>query len=176
MKLVSLISILALMLMVGCRGDDVVTPTETEVPEPTVSVIDIFDGKNIYFELSGITYEGRVVEGVSADEVLVRVTAGHFTGSDMIINVDRIGGTLLADQPEIDTEVLVLIEYALPEADVDDLGVRDMVAIITAVYSNGMCKLRLLGTHDAKGKWVRLTGIYFVHEDTDFESGGYRKR
>ena len=80
----------------GCdNGEDIITETETEGVETTVQVIADYDGDSIYFELAGTTYEGRVVVGVSLNEVLVRLA----DGSEMTINVDHIAGTLIDDHP-----------------------------------------------------------------------------
>ena len=153
----------------GCNKEDIVTPTETEVVEPvepTVPVIDRFDGEDIYFKIGNTFYEGRVVEGVSIDEVLVDVT----NSSDMIINIDRIGGTLIADHPDLeDIDYVILLGNR-------NRGERVVRGPIIAVYSDGMRKIELLTASLLDGTRVRLDSILFVHEDTDFEDGGYLTR
>ena len=142
-------------------------------------VIDRYNSASIYFKIGDTFYERRVVEGVSADEVLVRLA----DGSEMTINVDRIGGTLLADQPDIGSEVFLLPEKVipddLPDPEVDGKLDSTLIATMEAVYSNGMRKLKLLGVWIDVGGRIRFfdtPGIYFVHEDTKFQDGGYVTR
>ena len=116
----------------GCdNGEDIVTPTKTETAvEPTVPVIDHLDGESIYFELAGTTYEGRVVKGVSVNEVEVRLT----DGSDMVINVDRIGGTLVADHPDLNVKAILWSQNE---------GERILTGRVKGVYTDGMCKIEI---------------------------------
>ena len=153
----------------GCgNGDSLVTPTETEivaetkVVEATVQVIDYFDGDSIYFKLGGTIHEGRVVEGVSTDEVLVNLA----DGSEMVINIDRIAGTLIADHPDLGTRVVMLSE---------EEGESELIGKIARVYNDDMRKIKILATTFMNGtsKILDQPRTRFVHEDTDFENGGY---
>ncbi len=149
----------------GCgNGDGPVTPTETETGQvtETVQVVTRYDGDNIYFELDGTFYEGRVVEGVSADEVLVSVS----DGSDMIINVNDIGGTVIADHPDLETKVVLMGDR--------DKGERTLSGQIVSVYDDGVHKIRIHSVFDLEGnkKKLDVSRIRFVHEDADFEDGG----
>ena len=152
----------------GCdNGEDIVTETETEaeteVVETTVQVIADYDGESIYFELAGTTKEGRVVVGVSLNEVLVRLA----DGSEMTINVDRIEGILIADHPDIGTEIVMLGDR--------DKGEETRIGEIEGVYTDGMRKIKLVSVQfiDNTAKKLDVPRIRFVHEDTKFEDGGY---
>ena len=133
----------------GCgKADGPVTPTETEgvstetvVVEPTVRVNENFDGESIYFELGGTTYEGRVVEGVSADEVRVSLADGN----EKVINVDRIAGTLLDDAPDIGRWVVMWGgELGITFFGAGKQRARsEMWGQIVSAYSDGMRKIRL---------------------------------
>ena len=155
---------------VGCgTGDDVVTPTEPEVVEvtevtETVQVITRFDGERIYFEQGGTIYEGRVVEGVSATDVLVRVDDG---GGDMVISAFDIKGTLIADHPDIGIEVVLRGDW--------DKGEKRLSGRIVTVYDNGVRKIKLLTVTLVDNTFEKLDvpRIRFVHEDTDYNDGGY---
>ena len=151
----------------GCgNGDGLVTPTETEVVEVTevTEVTEVYDGDIIYFKQGGIIYEGRVVEGVSADEVLVTLA----DGSEMVIAVDRIGGKRIADHPDIGTVVLM-------QGDRDQ-GEKIVRGEIKGVYTDGMRKIDLLTASLLDGTRVKLDGSRLVHENKDFEDGGYLTR
>ncbi len=149
----------------GCgNGDGPVTPTETETGQvtETVQVVTRYDGDDIYFELDGTFYEGRVVEGVSADEVLVNVS----DGSDMIINVNDIGGTVIADHPDLGVKVKLLGEQG-DEANLTGRIVRG--------YDDGVRKIEIYKVQfrDGTAENLDVSRIRFVHEDADFENGGY---
>ena len=147
----------------GCgNGDGLVTPTE--VVEVTETVVDRYDGDSIYFEQAGTIHEGRVVKGVSATEVLVRLA----DSSEMVIGVDHIAGTLLADHPDLGTSVIMLGDR--------DQGEKIIRGKIEGVYSDGMRKIELLTASLLDGTRVKLDGSRFVDEDTDFEEGGYLTR
>ena len=153
----------------GCdNGEDIVTETETEV----VEVTDRYNGEGIYFKIGDTFYDGRVVEGVSTDEVLVRLA----DGSEMTINLDLIRGTLLADQPDVGTYVFLLVMVVRPDSDPDLFWGQFMRATIEAAYSNGMRKIMFHGCFDKNEKWHDLSGISFVHEDTKWQDGGYLTR
>ena len=152
----------------GCdNGEDIVTETETETE--VVEVTDRYNGEGIYFKIGDTFYDGRVVEGVSTDEVLVRLA----DGSEMTINLDLIRGTLLADQPDVGTQVYLLMMVVRPDSDPDLFRGEFMAATIEAAYSNGMRKIMFHGCFDKNGKWHDLPGISFVHEDTKIQDGGY---
>ena len=152
----------------GCgNGDGLVAPTETEVvSEVAVQVVDRYDGDSIYFELRGTIYEGRVVEGVSADEVMVSVV-GH---SDMVINIDDIGGTLIAAHPDLGVKVMMLGDRTQ--------GEKMLTGRIFAVYDDGVRKIEIhhIKFIDDTREILDDRRIRFVHEDTDFEDGGYLTR
>ena len=148
----------------GCgNGDGLITPTETEMVEVAVQVVDRYDGDSIYFELRGTVYEGLVIEGVSADEVLVEVAGS----SDMVININDIGGTLLADHPDVGVKVKILGDRAQ--------GEKMLTGKITAGYNDDVRKIEIHAIKFIDGRFERLDDrrIRFVHEDTDFEDGGY---
>ena len=150
----------------GCgNGDGLITPTETEVVSEVVQVVERYDGDSIYFELGGTIYEGRVIEGVSADEVLVSV-AGT---SDFLINIDDIGGTLIADHPDLGVKVMMLGERE---------GEKIFHGKITGVYGDNTRKIELFSVEFVGGGGERLDvpRIRFVAKDTDFEDGGYLTR
>ena len=152
----------------GCgNGDGPVTPTETEVVEVTevTEVTDLYDGDIIYFKQAGIIYEGRVVKGVSATEVLVRLA----DSSEMVIGVDHIGGTQIADHPDLEVQVVMLNDLE------DEKLVRFFIGKIVGVYTDGMRKLRFLIVElvDGRGGVLGVPYIRFVDEDTDFKDGGY---
>jgi hypothetical protein len=147
----------------GCGNGDG-TPTETEVvSEVAVQVVDRYDGDSIYFELRGTIYEGLVIEGVSADEVLVSVV-GH---SDMVINIDDIGGTLIADHPDLGVKVKMLGDRTQ--------GEKSLTGKIFAVYNDGVRKIEIhhIQFIDGTRENPDPRRIRFVAKDTDFEDGGY---
>ena len=148
----------------GCgNGDGLITPTETEMVEVAVQVVDRYDGDSIYFELRGTVYEGLVIEGVSENEVLVEVVGS----SDMVISIDDIGGTLLADHPDVGVKVKILGDRAQ--------GEKMLTGKITAGYNDDVRKIEIHAIKFIDGRFERLDDrrIRFVHEDTDFEDGGY---
>ena len=87
-----------LALFTGC-GDEMV-----EEESKTVQVTHRYDGESIYFKIGDTFYEGAVVEGVSEDQVRVLLD----DDSERVININQIGGTLLADDPDIGVRVVVL--------------------------------------------------------------------
>ena len=147
----------------GCGGDEIVSPTGTV---EAVEVTDQYVGDNIYFKVGGTFNEGYVVEGVSANEVKVRLD----DRSTMTISLDRVRGTRLADHSDVEVEVVMLGDRNKNEGlllcrivDVFDDGVRK-IEIITIEFSDG--GREVLG----------VRRIRFVDEDTDFEEGGYLTR
>jgi hypothetical protein len=133
------------------------------VSEVAVQVVDRYDGDSIYFELRGTIYEGLVIEGVSADEVLVDVVGT----SDMVISIDDIGGTLLADHPDVGVKVKMLGDRTQ--------GEKMLTGKIFAVYDDGVCKIEIHAVKFVDDTFERLDDrrIRFVAKDTDFEDGGY---
>ena len=100
-----------------------------------MQVISDYDGDSIYFRQGATIYEGIVVEGVSLDEVLVRLA----DGSEMTINVDLIAGTLIPDHPDIGTRVVMLSNR--------DKGEETRIGEIEGVYTDGMRKIKFLSIH-----------------------------
>ena len=153
----------------GCGSGDGDTPTspvdEPDVvqTEPDVEVTDLYDGDSIIFAMGGVVYEGRVVKGVSEDEVLVRLT----DGSEEVISVDRIDGTLIADHPDLETRVVLLGDR--------DQGEGTLDGEIIAVYNNDLRKIKIFKVEFLDGRFKRLDvpRIRFVHEDTEYNDGGY---
>ena len=143
-------------------GTKVLTYT---VPEPEVEFpkTDRYVGENIIYSQGGSVYEGRVVKGVSEDEILVRLT----NGSEEVIRVARVGGTLIPDHADIGTEVVMLGDRDKDE----DIFLGE----IAAVYDSDVRKIRIhsVFTVQNKKKKLDVPRIHFVHEDTDIEDGGY---
>ena len=152
----------------GCGGDEIVSPTETEVVEVTevTEVTDLYDGDIIYFKQAGIIYEGRVVKGVSATEVLVRLAGS----SEMVIGVAHIGGKRIADHPDLEVEVVILGD--------PDQGESLLLCRIAGVYTDGMRKIKIITIEfrDGRREVLDVPRIRLVHKDTDFEDGGYLTR
>ena len=152
---------------VGCdTGDDVFTPTEPEVVEPTVPVVEVvdrYDGTDILFEEKGIIYEALVIEGVSEDEVLVRLV----DDSREVISVDSIAGTSIDDHPDLEAEVKLMGNQNKDESN--------LTGEIVAVYDNGVRKIEIFAVKFMDGRFERLDvpRIRLVHEDTHFNDGGY---
>ena len=170
----------------GCdNGEDIVTPTETEVVETTGPVISDYDGDSIYFKQGGTIFEGHVLKGVSADEVRVLLD----DRSEIVINVDRIRGTLLPDHPDLGTIVRAYVRFLrrmdgwnlrdwlqqsgrLDELegwlDLEDRQIWGPWGEIIGVYSDGMCKISLDRMHrtDGVGKVVVISPplIAFMRE------------
>ena len=144
----------------GCDGDkNVISPDTTK----GVKVTDQYVGDNIYFKVGGTIYAGYVVEGVSADEVKVRLDDGN----TKTISVDSVRGTRLADHSDVGVEVVMLGDRNKNEklllcriVDVFDDGVRK-IEIITIEFSDG--GREVLG----------VRRIRFVDEDIAFKNGGY---
>jgi hypothetical protein len=144
----------------GCGGDEIVSPTGTVEAE---EVTDQYVGDNIYFKVGGTFNEGYVVEGVSADEVKVRLDDGN----TKTISLDSVRGTRLADHSDVGVEVVMLGDRNKNEklllcriVDVFDDGVRK-IEIITIEFSDG--GREVLG----------VRRIRFVDEDIAFKNGGY---
>lgn len=139
--------------------DDGATVLNYTVPR----VEDRYDGDSIIFEQGGTIYEGRVLEGVSEDEVLVRLT----DGSDEVVNVNDIAGTLIEDHADLEVIVKLLGDR--------DKGEKMRRGIITAVYDNGVRKIEIdaIDFVDGRRGWPDVPPIRFVHEDTHFNDGGY---
>ena len=125
-------------------------------------VITRYDGESIYFKIGNTIYEGSVVEGVSADEVLVELA----DGGEKVINVDRIGGTLIADHPDIGVRVKLLGDR--------DKGESILTGDIAASYSDDMRKIDIFRVKFIDGRLEHPDGlIRFVSEHTEFEDGGF---
>ena len=144
----------------GCGGDEIVSPTGTV---EAVEVTDQYVGDNIYFKVGGTFYEGYVVEGVSADEVKVRLD----DRSTMTISLDRVRGTLLADHSDVGVEVLLLGDRNKNE--------KTLTGIIVDVFDDGMRKIRIyvIQFTDDRPSKRGLSLIRFVDEDIEFKEGGY---
>ena len=138
--------------------DDGATVLNYTVPR----VEDRYDGDSIIVEQGGTIYEGRVLEGVSEDEVLVRLT----DGSDEVVNVNDIAGTLIEDHADLQTPVMLLSGRE---------GENLLRGKIVAVYDNGVRKIEMTRVTFMDGSAKKLDGtrIRFVHEDTEFGDGGY---
>ncbi len=166
--------------MIGCEnGEDVVTDVE-----PPVQVISDYDGDDIYFKRGGTIYEGHVIEGVSVDEVLVSLEGG----GEMVINIDRIGGTLIADHADLGERVVLFfnrdryVSLGIPGEDV-------IVGEIEGVYSDGIRKIRCFGIYSFLDKTFKnrvailldkthesIETIRFAHQASgarDFNDGLY---
>ena len=159
---------------VGCGNGDVVTPTETETETvqitevtetvETLEVTDRYVGDSIIFELFGTVHEGRVVEGVSEDEVRVRMA----DGSEEVITVNQIAGTLIADHPDLETKVVLMGDR--------DKGEEVVSGGIKRVYDNGVRKIEITRVTLMDGRVKNIDRIRFVHEDTEYNEGGYLTR
>ena len=138
--------------------DDGATVLNYTVPK----VEDRYDGDSIIFEQGGTIYEGRVLEGVSEDEVLVRLT----DGSDEVVNVNDIAGTLIEDHRDRDTRVIM---------DGERADEKRLSGKIVAVYDNGVRKIEIYKRDFLDGRVgiLDVPRIRFVHEDTDFGDSGY---
>ena len=152
----------------GCGGGDVVTPpTETEVVEATetaevVEVMDRYDGDDIIFVQFGIVHEARVIEGVSKDEVRVRLA----DGSEQVVHEDSIAGTLIDDHPDIGIEVVMLGDL--------DKGERRLRGKVADVYG-AVRKIEISTVILMEGgrEVLDVPRIRYERKDTDFEEGGY---
>ena len=153
----------------GCGTEDGDKPTspvdEPDVvqTEPDVEVTDLYDGDSIIFAMGGVVYEGRVVKGVSEDEVLVRLT----DGSEEVISVDNIDGTLIADHPDLETVVVLLGDR--------DQGEKTLHGKIGEVFNNGVRKIEISAITfvDNTIEKLDVRRIRFIHEDTEYLDGGY---
>ncbi len=143
----------------GCGGDEIVSPTGTVEAE---EVTDQYVGDNIYFKVGGTIYAGYVLEGVSANEVKVRLD----DRSTMTISLDRIRGTRLADHSDVGVEVVLLGEKHNEET----IGGK-----IVDVFDDGMRKIEIDNIFFTDGRQPQwgLSLIRFVDKDTDFGDGGY---
>ena len=144
----------------GCGGDEIVSPTGTVEAE---EVTDQYVGDNIYFKVGGTFNEGYGVEGVSADEVKVRLD----DRSTLTISVDSVRGTRLVAHPDLEVVVTILGDR--------DQGEELLVGRIAGVYTDGMRKIKIINIEfmDDRREVLDVPLIRFVHEDTDFKYGGY---
>ena len=149
----------------GCDSDDSVSESVTAEGEAVVEVTDRYVGDNVYFKIGDTIYGGKVVEGVSANEVKVRLD----DRSDMVVSVDRIGGTLLADHSDVGVEVIMLGRKQ---------GEKKLYGKIVGVYDDGMRKIKVTRIlfMDGRHELLDVPRIRFVHRDTEFENGGYLTR
>lgn len=122
-----------------------------------------YNGDDIYFDIGGINYEGRVVEGVSDNQVRVLLEDGR----DMVISIDHIGGTSIADHPDLEAEVVLLGD--------EQKGERMFAGIIVDVFTDKVRKIEIYAIHFLDGEVRRLntSPIRFVPKDAAFEDGGY---
>ena len=144
----------------GSGGDEIVSPTGTV---EAVEVTDQYVGDNIYFKVGGTFNEGYVVEGVSANEVKVRLD----DRSTLTISLDRVRGTRLADHSDVEVRVVMLGDRNKNE--------NILIGRIVDVFDDGMRKIKISSIEFMDGTIEKLDvgRIRFVHEDTDFEDGGY---
>ena len=147
----------------GCGGDEIVSPTGTV---EAVEVTDQYVGDNIYFKIDGTFNEGYVLEGVSANEVKVRLD----DRSTMTISLDSVRGTRIADHSDVGVEVKLLGDRNKNE--------KTLTGKIVDVFDDGMCKIQIHHIQFTDGRPSKrgLSLIRFVHKDTDFEEGGYLTR
>ena len=153
----------------GCGTEDSDKPT-SPVDEPVVvqtepdevHITDLYVGDSIIFEEGGTVYEGLVIDGVSNDEILVRLT----DGSEEVINHKRIDGTLIANHPDLETGVVMLSERE---------GERILAGKIVGTYDDGTRKIEILEVKllDGRREILDVPRIRFVHEDTKYRDGGY---
>ena len=144
----------------GCGGDEIVSPTGTVEAE---EVTDQYVGDNIYFKVGGTFNEGYVVEGVSADEVKVRLD----DRSTLTISVDSVRGTRLAAHPDVGVRVVLLGDRNKNE--------KLLNGEIVAVFGDGMRKIEIFAVKFMDGTSVVLDvpRIRLVHKDTDYGDRGY---
>lgn len=147
----------------GCGEDDSVSESVTAEGEEAAAVTDRYVGDSVYFKIGDTIYVGDVLEGVSADEVKVRLD----DRSEMVISTDRIRGTLLADHSDIGTEVVLLGDRNKDE--------KKVYGEIVGVYDDGMRKIEitLVAFMDNRVKRLDVPRIRFAHRDTAFGRGGY---
>ena len=147
----------------GCGGDEIVSPTGTVEAE---EVTDQYVGDNIYFKVGGTFNEGYVVEGVSADEVKVRLD----DRSTLTISLDSVRGTRLADHSDVGVQVKLLGNQDKKE--------KILSGEIVDVFDDGMRKIEIFAVKFMDGTSVELDvrRIRFVDEDIDFGDGGYLTR
>ena len=150
----------------GCGEDDSVTESVTAEVE---KVNEDYDGENIYFKIGDTIYGGKVLEGVSADEVKVRLD----DRSEKVVSVDRIRGTLLADHSDIGVEVIMLGRQR---------GEARLFGIISGVYDlvngtdAGRIKITRIRYSDGRREVLDVPRIYFIRVGTPLEKGGYLTR
>ena len=144
----------------GCGGDKIVSPTGTV---EAVEVTDQYVGDNIYFKIDGTFNEGYVVEGVSANEVKVRLD----DRSTMTISLDRVRGTRLADHSDVGVQVVLLGDR--------NKGEKLLVGRIVDVFDDGMRKINITSMDFMDGRFEALDvrRIRFVDKDIEFKFGGY---
>ena len=140
----------------GCSEDDSVT--ESVTPE-VVEVTDRYVGERIYFKIGEDFHTGYVVKGVSENEVLVLLDEDR---SEMTVDVDRIGGTEIADHP--DTEEKQPFYTFIPWGD-SKTGVRIAGGYIKGVYSDGTRKISIRfrsGYQARDGKWADREDLFNI--------------
>ena len=144
----------------GCGGDEIVSPPSTVEAE---EVTDQYVGDNIYFKIDGTFNEGYVVEGVSANEVKVRLD----DRSTLTISLDSVRGTRIADHSDVGVTVILLGNRNENE--------RKLRGKIVDVFDDGMRKIEIFAVNFEDGRFEGLDvpRIRFVDEDTDFGEGGY---
>ena len=144
----------------GCGGDESVS---SPVTDEAVEVTDRYVGDNINFKVGDTIYTGYVLEGVSANEVKVRLD----DRSTMTISLDRVGGTRIADHSDVGVKVVLLGDR--------NKGEEMLVGRIVDVFDDDMRKIEITSIEFMDGRFevLDVRPIRFVDEDTDFEEGGY---
>ncbi len=147
----------------SCGEDDSVTESVTAEGEAVVEVTDRYVGDSVYFKIGDTFHAGAVLEGVSADEVKVRLD----DRSEKVVSIDRIRGTLLADHADIGVVVKLLGDR--------NKGESTLNGEIVGVYDDGMRKIEIFSISHLGGGGERLDvyRIRFAHRDTDYARGGY---
>ena len=148
----------------GCGEDNSITsPVADESTEKVGEITNSYEGDDIYFEVDGIFYEGRVTAHVSSDEIHVLLD-DH---SKMVISIEQMGARLIADHPDVGVEVVL---------DNNQDGETLQHGSILAVYGNGVHKIKIDKVTLVDGEISDLDPprIRYVHEDASFiEDGGY---
>ena len=130
------------------------------VENPTITE---YDGENILFEQGNTLYEGYVVKGVSATQVLVLLE----DRSEKTIHVDRIRGREIPNHSSLGSvlpsgKISDVFITLIPWDDAED-GWTRAAGMITGVYTDGTRKItifRILAVLEKKWQMVRLGTLH----------------
>lgn len=128
-----------------------------------VLVTDAYHGEYVYFVLDGLTYQGYVSGGVSATAIEVALD----NGSSVIIDERLVDGVLIANHPDVGSEVFLYGEHGS--------NIEFSYAIINKVFDDAVYELIINSEMDYDGNVITLAEPYaiLVSSRLKLKDGGF---